>query len=315
MKKLDNYLNYLFSDYPETEEIKDVKKEIKDNLTERVNDYKLEGFSETSAIEKTIDSIGDIDELVATYGIKTNLDQEQRELDNYCETLIEYDKLFRENNGKSAWFVALATAIILVSLAIMSLVYEIFTSPLASILLLVGVVIALPLYIITGFRSEKHDLDNIPFSNEQLAVFEKDSKVINLKKQLKENYNSNFNKYHITLITGICLCLVAVIEITIFIQLSPNRKGFALFIFFLILALAVFLIIFGGMKSSVSPVTKSVIQERSENSIAAVIMPLAVIAYLILGFLFNLWHPGWLVFPTAALMSGAIDNYHKGKFK
>lgn len=40
--------------------------------------------------------------------------------------------------------------------------------------------------------------------------------------------------------------------------------------------------------------------------IASSIMLLALIAFLILGFLFNLWHPGWLVFPVGGIFCAIL---------
>ena len=56
---------------------------------------------------------------------------------------------------------------------------------------------------------------------------------------------------------------------------------------------------------------KATEQERRRNAlsekICAVIMILAIIAYLLMGFLGDLWHPGWIVFPVAALLCGIIS--------
>lgn len=46
---------------------------------------------------------------------------------------------------------------------------------------------------------------------------------------------------------------------------------------------------------------------RRRDKASGVIMLLAVIIFLLLGFLGNLWHPGWVVFPVAGLIVGIIN--------
>lgn len=48
---------------------------------------------------------------------------------------------------------------------------------------------------------------------------------------------------------------------------------------------------------------------------AGIAFPLATIVYLCLGFIWNLWHPGWIIFPVCGIITGAvgsIDRYRKG---
>lgn len=43
-----------------------------------------------------------------------------------------------------------------------------------------------------------------------------------------------------------------------------------------------------------------------KSRIIGMVMPLATAAFLVLGFLFDLWHPGWLVFPLGGLLCGVL---------
>ncbi len=43
------------------------------------------------------------------------------------------------------------------------------------------------------------------------------------------------------------------------------------------------------------------------GKINAIIMICCVIAYLLMGFLGSLWHPGWIVFPVGALICAIVD--------
>ena len=43
-------------------------------------------------------------------------------------------------------------------------------------------------------------------------------------------------------------------------------------------------------------------------SAALIILSLSVIGYLVLGFVFTLWHPGWLIFPVGIMVLSTIEN-------
>ena len=47
--------------------------------------------------------------------------------------------------------------------------------------------------------------------------------------------------------------------------------------------------------------------------ISGIIMMAAVAVFLVIGLIWNLWHPGWVVFPVAALISGIIRIILGGK--
>jgi hypothetical protein len=40
-------------------------------------------------------------------------------------------------------------------------------------------------------------------------------------------------------------------------------------------------------------------------AITSLIFILAIAAYLVMGFVWNLWHPGWVIFVVAAMLCGA----------
>lgn len=63
-KKLTNYVNGLFSDYPNTKKVQELKEEILSNLNEHFEDAVQNGASENKAYTEAISKLGDIDELL-----------------------------------------------------------------------------------------------------------------------------------------------------------------------------------------------------------------------------------------------------------
>lgn len=65
MKKIQQHVERLFQDLPETDEVVQVKEEIIMNLEEKAQDLMEQGKNEEDAINKTIVDFGDIDEIKA----------------------------------------------------------------------------------------------------------------------------------------------------------------------------------------------------------------------------------------------------------
>lgn len=101
--------------------------------------------------------------------------------------------------------------------------------------------------------------------------------------------------------------------------------------FFLILLAGLLLVVFPALKtenilriSRANKIAQNVDPEqykvyvRSKSRVkhlaGSILMPLAVIIYLVLGFVFNKWHPGWVVFPIAALLTGIISSVAERKY-
>lgn len=113
-------------------------------------------------------------------------------------------------------------------------------------------------------------------------------------------------------------CILAVLPVWILAGLGIFfTEVSAGVVFFTVLALSVGLFVFAGM--TMPKDKETVIREyRREHrrrdargneiasAISGVIMILATVVYLLLGFLRNLWHPGWLVFPIGGMICAII---------
>lgn len=89
--------------------------------------------------------------------------------------------------------------------------------------------------------------------------------------------------------------------------------------FMLTLAVAVPCIVWAGIQKSKYNIdeynreAKKVLRERAgketlAGKISGCIMLVAAAAYLVMGFIWNLWHPGWVVFPVGGILCGIITT-------
>jgi BTB/POZ domain-containing protein KCTD9 len=69
--KLMKYLDGLFSSYEDLKTVRELKEELFNNLQEKMRDLKDQGYDDETAYQMTIDSIGDISELIENISVRT----------------------------------------------------------------------------------------------------------------------------------------------------------------------------------------------------------------------------------------------------
>ena len=69
--RLMKYLDGLFASHEDLKTARDLKEELFNNLQEKMNDLKAQGHDDETAYRMTIDSIGDISELIGNISTKT----------------------------------------------------------------------------------------------------------------------------------------------------------------------------------------------------------------------------------------------------
>lgn len=65
-KKIDNYIDVLFSEIPRSKKAAELKEELRSNMNERYDDYIRQGQSEAQAYSQTVANMGDVDEMLAS---------------------------------------------------------------------------------------------------------------------------------------------------------------------------------------------------------------------------------------------------------
>ena len=60
-------------------------------------------------------------------------------------------------------------------------------------------------------------------------------------------------------------------------------------------------------ENTLSDIRKAKKGERIISACSSVIMLTCTIAFLIMGFLGGLWHPGWVVFPVGGILCGIVS--------
>lgn len=88
MNKIVDYVDNVFMKYVDKKDNIDVKEELVSNLTERMNDYIAQGKNEDEAFNLTIASIGNMDELLNSLELNSNI----ANIDVITEVVEKYNK-------------------------------------------------------------------------------------------------------------------------------------------------------------------------------------------------------------------------------
>lgn len=148
-----------------------------------------------------------------------------------------------------------------------------------------------------------------------------------------ENWHKRIKRFIIFLASGISIILLGVIAIILCCAFD-DRAGFSTACYipaFFLFAIGVCAIVYAGitwdgylkkvirtMEVTDTENAKVIFKRRNEHDtlagkISGAIMLVATIAYFLLGFIWDLWHPGWIVYPVAALVCAIVNIFVEKK--
>lgn len=213
---------------------------------------------------------------------------------------------FLSSKRQGARRIALGVAVIILSVCFPLLLDE-PGSPrleeLGVVLLLIGVAIGVAILVMQGFRPKHYEeLEQQPlvFDNTFLREF-------------KAQYAQRRRRYGKLIVAGILIVFADIVFSALISEVLLREDTPWMGLFPIPIALAVALFIVAGSAFSSEAVIannaqhmEEVREEKRFGWVYGAVMPLAAMVFLAIGFIWNAWHPGWLVFPVAALLATGI---------
>lgn len=196
-----------------------------------------------------------------------------------------------------AAFIALGVGLILLGVALTVLAGVFFgEAPVTALPVLVMVVIAVAIFIFGGIEHDdmqkKCPVPPVCPDPQEKADFQ--------------------NMFRLGIVGGVVGILCGVILIVVFEIIFPDNETMehlAAAIFLTVVGLCASVMTWLGILSSKYGPPKA--PDEKERNISGAIMLTATAAFLLLGFLWNLWHPGWVVFPVGGILCGIVENLRK----
>ncbi|MCB9498511.1 MAG: helix-turn-helix transcriptional regulator [Bacillales bacterium] len=231
-------------------------------------------------------------------GNKEELSQENNEEKEEIKRTCRADKKEVDRRLKiHALLIALPTMLIISSVAVLLLMVE--RPIIGTVIILSSVVISVPFYVIAG------TMYNSFFSQEENKYFQ----VLYSEEEKKRGDMRN----SIAVAISVSFMLIGVILVVVLstINTVPSSTWYISTFLFMI-AISVFCLIFSGiMHSRFRTSDETYMDQKSvklNGTINSIIWMLAICGYLVMGFVFSLWHPGWIIFVVAAFLSGIISS-------
>ncbi|GAA0692895.1 MULTISPECIES: permease prefix domain 1-containing protein [Clostridium] len=315
MEAIKTYIENMFSTLPHTEEIERLKEELLSNMEEKYLELKDEGKSENEAIGIVISEFGNIDELLNELDIE--IPEERAENTLSKKTMLQY----LEDKKRTSFLISIGVSLCIIGGAMLILTNQLIESaiilrgfservsdivPLMPLFILILPAIAL--FIYSGQIMEKYNaIEKGDFS------ITSDSKIY-LENKLKENHS----KFTAFTITGVSLCIASPFCIFLGSAISDEASTYGLVALMFIITVAVYIFI---NSSSLQDPYKKLLQLGEYNmvqiknnkvigAVAAVVWPIAVCIFLLLGFIFGLWRISWVVFPITGILFGGFAAFY-----
>lgn len=313
METIRTYLENLFASLPKTAKVLELKSNILANMEDKYNELKSQGKTENEAIGIVISEFGNIDELIDELGIQKNTDNVQGPLVTRDE-VEDYLRVKRVNGlqvgiGVVLCILAPATLILLSTLAENGAIFTRLGSDTAympgliALFLLIAAAVGIFIYSDMNFGRYKYMEEGI-----QLPY--------DVKASLDQQYQSYNPTYYLCLIVGVCLCVLSPLIVICASLFGDDITEYAVSLMLTVIAIAVFLFITSGSiregyekllkVGDYTPKTKKK-EDKIIGAVASVVWPLAVIAFLVLGFVYNLWYIAWIIFPIVGILFGAFS--------
>lgn len=320
MDTIRSYIETMFRQLPQTPEVLRMKEQLLEHMEEKYNALKAEGKPEHEVIGIVLSEFGDIEEIKQSLGIEEN--EMYEEVDDYplltAEEAEEYVDTRQRFLGKIAFGVSLIMfgVICLIVLTTMDdymtvddvSSFGMVSEGLPVAILLVFVAVAVGLFIYAGSKLERYEfIDRGEFYLDSFA-----------KKEMESQYRETETARMTSIIIGVALCIISPMIIIIMSTLSERLESISVGIFLAVISVAVNFFIIGTAryesikrllkKGEYNPVKKR--ENRTIGAIAGFVWPLAVIGFLISGFVFGLWYINWIIFPIVGLLFSAMSAFY-----
>ncbi|MDD4377418.1 MAG: permease prefix domain 1-containing protein [Eubacteriales bacterium] len=313
MDTIKNYLDSIFSTFPNTEEVQKAKTQMAEMMEDKYLELKAEGKSENEAIGIVISEFGNIDEVRRELGIpeaETETEKNPRiitikEAKDYLDVVREAANQI----GKGVMLCILSPVLLifLASLSDIGKVSETMAASLGLLALFCMIIPAVALFIVNGMKLSKYDY----MQHEEFIL---QSGGFSLFREMKEAERMPFTK-NITI--GVVLIILSIVPVVVVGTLVEDNSMMVIYTVLILLAIVAFsvnMIINAGLPYGCF----DIILQQGEYSvkkkgnkvleaITAIYWPVVTAIYLAYSFITFNWGSSWIIWPVAGVIFGGIS--------
>ena len=159
METIKSYLDAMFANLPNTNEVKKAKAELLEMMEDKYNELKAEGKTDNEAVGTVISEFGNLDELASELGLEKEVEETKEREENTKARFLTKEEVigYLTSRTKSAWLVAIG-----VFLCITSVINPILSETRLGIyenagvsFMFVFIAVAVALFITSAMKSSK----------------------------------------------------------------------------------------------------------------------------------------------------------------
>lgn len=300
MDSVQQHIDNMFQDLPETKEIERIKNDLYLNAMDRYQELMDLGKTESETLGTIIIEMGDRDVLLEEFGYN-----QEEDLKDYSLNTMEDAKNFIETNAEEGNKIGLGILMILIGGGLVPTFNTFNAAEIGVVLLLILVALAVGLFVTSGLKLESiekkmHDVDKIFYMTEE------DYEVV------EEQFSIFEEKERYRIPIGIMLCILAVIPILIFSFLNNEflLVRYGILLLMTTIGVGVFQFVKYGMTYSayekVLNIGEYSVDERRFQQkiepIAGIYWLVITLLYFIWSFVTMYWDYTWIIWPIAGVL-------------
>ncbi len=309
METIKSYLDAMFANLPNTNEVKKAKAELLEMMEDKYNELKAEGKTDNEAVGTVISEFGNLDELASELGLEKEVEETKEREENTKARFLTKEEViaYLSSRAKSAWLVAIGVFLCITSV-INPILFEtrlgIYENAGVSFMF-VFIAVAVALFITSAMKSSKWSY-----------IKDEACKIDMITTDYVKERKRSFETTNIICISVGVMCFILSVVPAIIIDddiISPA-------LLFLIVGIGVFLIVYvsiiNGSYDRILNLNdeKTMSGEHARSSsvkytskkaeiILEIYKTTVVCIYLIISFLTFRWEITWIIFPIAYLIN------------
>ncbi|HOF94851.1 MAG TPA: permease prefix domain 1-containing protein [Clostridia bacterium] len=315
METIRTYLDNLFAGLPKTNRVQALRSELYLNMEERYHEMKAAGKTENEAIGIVISEFGNIDELLMELNIQRDEKQLREATDEQVNTYFSELKKAARNIAFGVMLCILSGAALIVCNALAetgAIRFIESSNSLSLVPFFLFTVAGVGILVYGAMRMEGYkELETQTLLSHHL------------KEKLQAEYEATRPAFIKGIITGICLCIISPVFIFLLSEFGAGYDSYGVSLMLFSVALGIqFLIKSGMLRDGYKKLLKLedyALEKRRSNQVigvvASVVWPLAVVIFLLLGFLKHAWGTAWIVFPVTGLLFGIFSSVYSATAK
>lgn len=304
MEAIQQHIDFLFQDLPNTREIKRIKNDLYLNAVDRFEELRREGRTESEALGTVIIEMGDREELLESFEYDQETDLKEHSIHSLDEARHLIGSYAVEANK-----IGLGIFLILLGAGLVATLETFNLAGIGVITLLVCVALAVGMFIHAGLSLEALE-KSIQNTDSVFYLTAEDVAIVEEQYQLFQEEN----RFRIPV--GVMLCILSVIPIVFFgileNELLIQRYGVILLV--VAVGIGVFQFIKYGMnETAYEKVLNLGEYSLEERQLQKTLEPFAgiywmaiTVIYLAWSFLTMDWYFTWIIWPIAGALWGLI---------